>query len=95
MKPVIIIALAFVLLIPTSVFAEEISSKNTILSPKEIPSWIKNTADWWSNNQITDEEFLSAIQYLTNSKIIEISSNNEYAPTRDLDELLKGLAEVN
>ena len=39
-----------------------------------IPSWIKNNAGWWANNQITENEFLRGIEYLIENDIIVISS---------------------
>mgnify|MGYP003972951515 FL=1 len=39
-----------------------------------IPDWIKNNADWWSTNQISDLEFLEGINYLFEKQIITIPS---------------------
>ena len=39
-----------------------------------IPSWLKNTYQWWLGGQISDNEFISAIQYLMDHKIIASSS---------------------
>jgi hypothetical protein len=39
---------------------------------KEIPSWIKNNADWWSQGLISDEDFVKGIQYLVEKGIIEV-----------------------
>lgn len=39
-----------------------------------VPSWIKNTAGFWSNDQITDNEFLNAIKYLLDNDIIILKS---------------------
>ena len=35
-----------------------------------IPAWIKKTAQWWSQNQTSDSEFLGAIQYLLDHNIL-------------------------
>ncbi|MDE1861599.1 MAG: hypothetical protein KGI33_01675 [Thaumarchaeota archaeon] len=35
-----------------------------------IPAWIKRTAQWWSENQTGDSDFLNAIQYLINQNIL-------------------------
>lgn len=37
-----------------------------------IPSWIKNTAGWWANDQIQENDFLFAIQYLIQNQIIKV-----------------------
>ena len=39
-----------------------------------IPSWIKNNAGWWANDEITENEFLRAIEYLIKNDIIVITS---------------------
>tara|TARA_Y100000310_G_scaffold338350_1_gene427743 strand:- start:330 stop:1562 length:1233 start_codon:yes stop_codon:yes gene_type:complete len=39
-----------------------------------IPSWIKNNAGWWSNDKITENEFLTGIEYLITNDIIVIPS---------------------
>ena len=38
----------------------------------QIPNWIKNVAGWWSNNEISEKEFLTGIEYLINNNIISI-----------------------
>jgi len=37
-----------------------------------IPGWIKNNAQWWAQNQITDEDFASGIEYMIKDGIIDI-----------------------
>jgi hypothetical protein len=37
----------------------------------EIPPWIKNNAKWWSEDKISDSEFISALQYLIKSGVIK------------------------
>jgi hypothetical protein len=50
------------ILIPNSFAQEEI----------QIPNWIKNVAGWWSDNEISEKEFLAGIEYLINNNIISI-----------------------
>ena len=38
-----------------------------------IPDWIRNNAKWWSEDQITEIDFLNGIEYLLEKKIIQIS----------------------
>ena len=38
----------------------------------EIPSWIKNNAAWWADDQIDDSTFVSGIQYLISNGIMNI-----------------------
>jgi hypothetical protein len=37
---------------------------------QEIPSWIKNNADWWSRGLISDDEFVKGIQFLVEKGVI-------------------------
>ena len=39
----------------------------------KIPNWIKNVAGWWAVNEISEKEFLTAIEYLINNDIIHLS----------------------
>lgn len=39
-------------------------------STSSIPSWVKNTVSWWSQGQVSDEEFVKSLQYLINEKVI-------------------------
>ena len=40
---------------------------------KEIPSWVKNNAGWWSKGLISDGDFLKGIQHLVKNGIISVS----------------------
>ena len=40
----------------------------------QIPAWIKTAIGFWVNGQITDKEFLSAIEYFVENKIIKVPS---------------------
>ncbi len=43
----------------------------------EIPSWIKDVAGFWSNDESTDQEFGDAITFLIENEIIKISLKEE------------------
>ena len=47
-----------------------------------IPSWVKNTSDWWSRGLISDVEFIDSIQYMITKGLIIVSQVefNENAP---------------
>ena len=45
---------------------------NSINEEPVIPFWVKTNASLWSENQITDSEFLSGIEFLVNEGIILI-----------------------
>ncbi|HEV2193804.1 MAG TPA: hypothetical protein VGR54_09330 [Nitrosopumilaceae archaeon] len=65
-----VFCLAFCIIIgfSTSASAQQSSS---------IPSWVKNTAKWWHENSIGDDEFMKGIQYLIQQKIIKISDTQQ------------------
>ena len=42
---------------------------------KTIPDWIKNTAGWWSEDQISETEYISSLQYLIDEKIIKVNTS--------------------
>ena len=42
-----------------------------------IPSWIKNTAGFWVNDQISDNEFIAALQYLVEQDILIIPDKDK------------------
>ena len=42
-----------------------------------LPEWIKTIAGFWSSNQIGDEEFIGALQYLVKEGILVIPSENK------------------
>jgi len=41
---------------------------------KSVPNWIKNNANWWSENLIDDTDFINGLQYLIEYKIIKIDN---------------------
>jgi len=43
-----------------------------------IPSWIKNTAKWWSQDQTSDSEFLQSMQYLIDNNILRVPASTQY-----------------
>ena len=44
-------------------------------NPK-IPNWIKMTAGFWVDDQISDDEFISALQFLLDKGILEVTSSD-------------------
>ena len=55
-----------------------------------IPSWIKNTAGWWAEDQISETEFVNSIEYLIDSGIIQVSSQQGV----DVNELTIGFIPI-
>jgi len=46
------------------------------IEERTIPYWIKNYAGWWAEDKISDDDFISGIEYLIKNKIINLSSQN-------------------
>jgi len=53
---------------------------------KSVPDWIKNNANWWSENLIDDTDFINGLQYLIEHKIIKIDNKKILgkAPLEDI-----------
>ena len=51
-----------------------------------IPEWIKNNAEWWAEDKITDQDFLSGIYYMIENGIIiiEIPEKDEITEEEQL-----------
>ncbi|MCV0372459.1 MAG: hypothetical protein K5793_02780 [Nitrosarchaeum sp.] len=41
-----------------------------------VPNWVKNTALWYGQGSISDTDFISAIQFLMDKKILTVPSSN-------------------
>jgi len=53
-----------------------IISSQTFASSSSIPAWIKNTARWWADGQINDDDYIKSIQWLIDNKILRIPQSN-------------------
>ena len=57
---------------------EDVSSPKSIVNEEiEIPSWIKNNAKWWSENQISDDDFVKGLQFLIKEEIIVVPPSDQ------------------
>ena len=81
-----------------SIFLVSIFTTTTIYADENysIPTWIKTNAEWWSNNQIDDKTFATAIEFFQKAKetlnIAEpFSKDNDLIDNmlHDLDQLHK------
>ncbi len=60
-----------------------------------VPAWVKNTAGWWADDQISETEFVDSMEYLIDSGIIDVSSEDfgiteltiGFIPSEKADEL--------
>ena len=44
------------------------------IEERSIPYWIKNNAGWWSENKISDDDFIAGIEYLVENNIIRVNT---------------------
>lgn len=51
-------------------------SAGTLSLKPSVPSWIKNVADWWADDLISDSEFLKAVEYLVQHDVISVQYLN-------------------
>jgi len=62
-------------------------------NPK-VPEWVKNTAKWWTENLISETEFVQAIEFLAKQGIINIPPTEQTGDTaRKVPDWIKNTAE--
>jgi len=54
------------------------------IEERTIPYWVKNNAGWWAEDKISDDDFITGIEYLIKEKIISISSQNNKENSSDV-----------
>ena len=59
-----------------------------------IPSWIKNTAKFWVDDQVSDTEFLNALQYLVNLGILVVPTSENIESNSNLNVKIPSPSEV-
>ena len=70
---------SIILILSFSLIGSGILVPNSSAQDAQIPSWIKNVAGWWANGVISENEFLTGIEYLINNNIILI----DFVPCND------------
>jgi hypothetical protein len=63
-----IVLILFFSLIGSGIFVPNSSAQDA-----QIPNWIKDVAGWWADDQISENEFVTGIEYLINSNIISLN----------------------
>jgi len=89
-----IVLILFFSLIGSGIFVPNSSAQDA-----QIPNWIKNVADWWADDQISENEFVTGIEYLINNNIISISFmpcndeiQSQYGDTKSVPDWIKNNA---
>lgn len=70
---------SIVLILSFSLIGSGILVPNSSAQDAQIPGWIKNVAGWWAIDDISENEFLTGIEYLINNNIILI----DFVPCND------------
>ncbi len=52
-------------------------NRNEVTQEIIIPDWVRNTANWWSLTQITDQDFAKSLEYLIKEDIISVPQGTE------------------
>src|SRR3972149_3651123 len=65
---------------------ENVSAQEEIL-----PSWLKTTAVWWGQDKISDKDFVSALKYLVENKLLTLESEIQSKPLAKLKPLPEDL----
>ena len=56
--------------------AFEVKDQNS----SKVPVWIRNNAQWWAEDKITDSDFIKGIEFLVSNKIIAIATPEKPTP---------------
>ncbi len=85
------------LLLNVPIFASDGSSTPApVVTPTQnIPSWIKNNAEWWADGVIDDDSFVQGIQFLIEDGVIQIppTSQGTSGGTNEIPSWIKNNAE--
>ena len=67
---------------------EALKSTDALQDVQQVPDWIKNNAEWWSQGAINDDTFKNGIQFLIQEKIINVPTgpNVSISPDDELSE---------
>ena len=90
---------SIVLILSFSLIGSGILVPNSSAQDTQIPNWIKNVAGWWGSGIISENEFLTGIEYLINNNIILINFvpcndeiQSQYGDTKSVPDWIKNNA---
>jgi len=91
---------SIVLVLSFSLIGSGILVPNSSAQDTQIPDWIRNVAGWWAIGDISENEFLTGIEYLINNNIILIDfvpcnyeiQNQTISPSKSVPDWIKNNA---
>jgi len=89
-----------ILILSFSLIGSGIFVPNSSAQDAQIPGWIKDVASWWANDQISENEFVTGIEYLINNNIISLDfvpcnyeiQNQTISPSKSVPDWIKNNA---
>jgi protein-disulfide isomerase len=79
--------------VPSETATFDISFGESTVDSSNIPVWVKGNAEWWANDLIDDETFVSGIQFLIQEEIISVSAVSSEAKSDDIPKWIKSNAD--
>lgn len=52
------------------------------LPQSKVPDWLRNTVKWWGDGKVSDTEFLNAMKFLIQQKVIKIDDTKDVKDSR-------------
>ena len=52
--------------------ANEMPEKTVSKKVQEIPQWVRNNAEWWANDLISEDDFVNGINYMVENRLIRL-----------------------
>jgi len=90
---------SIVLILSFSLIGSGILVPNSSAQDAQIPNWVKNVAGWWADDQISENEFVTGIEYLINNNIILLDFvpcndkiQSQYGDTKSVPDWIKNNA---
>ena len=59
---------------------------------ESVPDWVKNTAGWWATDQISETEFVNAVEFLVKENIIQVNVSQTSETSDGVPEWVKNTA---
>jgi len=86
------VLIAVMAIVTLGLLSTTISSPNVVDAQQEgIPKWIQNVAGFWSNEDISDQEFVNAMEFLVEEGIMKIPSSMKTAQAEEVTRTLEDL----